>query len=377
MSLDRPGARRPSRWLDAAVVTVCAVALLAIVPFTADIASLATVSGAVAAFLATWFIGGRRTIDGCGRGHLLLLAVMVAVCAVGALVSPAFAIFQGIAFPIAWMATRGLRSATAWNVAVAVAIGVGYALHTSVVEALAVEGISLAFSMAMGVWITRIEETSAGRQDLIDRLTATQEQVAALHHEAGTIAERERLARELHDTFTQSLTGIVMLAERARARHPDDDSLSVLEDAARQAMTEARGLVTAGAPVPLDGGLRGALGTLAERFERETGLQVEVRVATEVPRDLEVVLLRCAQEGLANVRKHAHAASVVLLVAMEAGRAVLTVTDDGRGPTTGDGFGLAGMRDRLALVDGDVALGAAPGRGAALTVRVPVPAVIA
>jgi signal transduction histidine kinase len=104
---------------------------------------------------------------------------------------------------------------------------------------------------------------------------------------------------------------------------------------------------------------------------------VTVDVQADVPRDLEVVLLRCAQEGLANVRKHAAARTVALRVAEEGGRAVLTVTDDGTGPGDGSGFGIPGMRDRLAVVAGDLALDAGAGGGSVLTVRVPVPEVAA
>lgn len=233
------------------------------------------------------------------------------------------------------------------------------------------QGLSFAFSVAMGAWITRIEHPSTERQAVVDRLTAAQAQIAAPNREAGTVAERERLARELHDTLAQSLAGVVMLAERARAAHPGDALLPALEDAARRALGEARGLVTGAAGVPIDGGLAAALDVLAGRFRRETGLAVDVDVSAEVAREAEVVLLRCAQEGLADVRKHAAARSVALRVLEAPEGAVMTVADDGGGPGDGVGFGIAGMRDRLALVGGTVALDPAPGGGAVLTVRVP------
>jgi len=115
---------------------------------------------------------------------------------------------------------------------------------------------------------------------------------------------------------------------------------------------------------------------LADRFTRETGVAVEAAVQADVPRTLEVVLLRCAQEGLANVRKHAGARRVELEVTAEAGAAVLTVTDDGAGLPAeheGRGFGVAGMRDRVALVGGSLDLRDHAGGGARLTVRIPLP----
>ena len=363
---------RPSalgRGYDAAAVAV-PVVVLGIVAATSGAASVPLTAGSLAVFVIGWFAFGRRTLDG-RRGWLAFCLLLVAVCAAGALGSPAFAVFQVIAFPLAWSVPTGLRVALAVNVAVTLAVGFGYALGTSVLEAVAVQAISLAFSLAMGSWISSIERRSEGRQVLIDRLTAAQEQVAALSRDAGVLAERERLARELHDTLTQSLTGIVMMAARAGARHPDDAALGVLEDAARQAMAEARVLVAETAGVPLEGGLVVALETLAARLGREAGLEVEVDVHIEVPRGLEVVLLRCAQEGLSNVRKHAGARRVHVQVIGTDGDAVLTVADDGRGPGDGAGFGLGGMRDRAALVGGSAELAAATRGGSVLTVRVP------
>lgn len=365
-------AARPARSgpaLDAAVVAVV-IAVLGITVPGSGAGEAFVLGGTLAVVVVTWFTAGRHALDG-GRTWPAVAAVLIGAGLVGTLVDPAFATFQIIAFPIAWLITPGFRSAVVLNALIALAIGVGYAISASVPLALATEGLSLAFSLAMGMWITRIQTRSEERQRLIDRLTATQQQLSALSREAGAVAERERLARELHDTLTQSLTGIVMLAERARSRHPADQALSVLEESARQAMTEARGLVAASAGVPLEGGLEAALQTLADRFQREAGLAVQVSVTVEVPRGSEVVLLRCAQEGLSNVRKHADARSVAVDVRPEGSEAVLTVVDDGRGPGHGRGFGLAGMRDRLALVGGEARLEAAPGAGSRLTVRVP------
>ena len=101
---------------------------------------------------------------------------------------------------------------------------------------------------------------------------------------------------------------------------------------------------------------------------------VEAEVAG-LDRELEVVLLRCAQEGLANVRKHARASTVSIAVAWNDGQVVLDVRDDGVGPGTAvpgeGGFGLAGMRDRVALVGGRIEFGAGDGGGTVLRVVVP------
>src|SRR5690606_3736963 len=144
---------------------------------------------------------------------------------------------------------------------------------------------------------------------------AAQDELAALHRDAGVTDERARMSREVHDTVAQSLTGLVLLAQRARREQGagalDAETLELIETGARDALAETRALVAAAAPVELaQGGLPDALRHLAERFERETHISVTVSAQVEAPleRDIEVVLLRCAQEGLANVRKHAQAA---------------------------------------------------------------------
>ncbi len=369
-------APRESRWWHLGVLGVSIVTGL-IVTLTFPPPAPLVAWTALAVFVIAWFAFGRRTFDG-GRGWLPFTVVIVAVALAGSAVDPAFATWQTVAFALVWSITPGLRSAVIANVSLALGMGTGYAISSgSALEALVVESLSLGFSLVMGVWITRIATLSEQRRALAEQLQAAQHEVGALSRETGAAAERERLARELHDTIAQSLTGIVMLAERAGRRHPGDPDLAVLEETAREALTETRGLVAAGAPLPLEGGLRGAVSVLADRFTRETGVAVDASVHADVPRALEVVLLRCAQEGLANVRKHAAARRVELVVTAEAGDAVLTLTDDGAGLPAEfgrHGFGVAGMRDRVALVGGSLDLRDHADGGARLTVRIPLPA---
>jgi signal transduction histidine kinase len=162
----------------------------------------------------------------------------------------------------------------------------------------------------------------------------------------------------------------VLLAQRARRAQAsgtlDDETLELIETGARDALAETRALVAAAAPVELaQGGIADALQRLAERFERETRVRVSVTTSLEAPldRDAEVVLLRCAQEGLANVRKHSAAASARVSLVAAAGGARLTVTDDGRGfpAEARSGFGLTGLRDRLALAGGTLEIDGTPG----------------
>jgi signal transduction histidine kinase len=190
------------------------------------------------------------------------------------------------------------------------------------------------------------------------------------------------MSADIHDTVAQDLTGVVMLAQRGRRElrgggtEALDATLALLEDSARDALTQTRAIVAATAPVELTDGLGRALGRLGARMARETGIPVEVRDDPDVgpvDRDAEVVLLRCAQEGLANVRRHAGASAVELVLARDGADVVLAIRDDGRGfdpdrPT--GGYGIDGMRRRLAAAAGrlDVASGA---DGTVLTARIP------
>lgn len=323
--------------------------------------------GAVALFLLAWLTLSRSAVEGNGPAIALTAALIVAA-GVGTAADANFAIFQCIAFPLIWMLARGTREAIIANVVAALAVGIGFRLSISpepeAVPSIALSVLlSLAFSIALGLWITRIATQSEKRQALISELEATRERLAAVSRDAGAIAERERLARDIHDTIAQDLTGLVMLAQQARGESDAsrrNGLLEQLETAARDALSETRSLVAAGSPTSLDAGLPAALDRLAARFRRESGIAVTVECdEADLDRDSEVVVLRCTQEALSNVRRHSGASRVLVTLA----GTTLVVGDDGHGidpaaPTTG--FGLSGMRDRLSLAGGrlDIATGA-------------------
>ncbi|MEO6117264.1 MAG: sensor histidine kinase [Pseudolysinimonas sp.] len=336
-------------------------------------------------FLATWITAARPPEEGTPRA-VLLLVVTIAVAGALTAVDTSLAFFQAFAFPAAWTLLATARRSILASGALCVVEVAGFLIRLgihpeSIVIAVAIEGVSFVFAVAMGLWITRIADLSNERQRLLDELTAAQQQLEVLHRDAGATGERERLARELHDTIAQSLTGQVLLAQRARREFAagalSDDTLELLETNSRETLAETRTLVAAGARVELPGGgLLAALQQLATRLERESGITVAVSSTLgeiELPRDTEVVLLRCAQEGLANVRKHAGAHEVRVAVSAIGGSACLTVIDDGHGfnaERVASGFGLSGLRDRLGLVGGDLSIDGTAG-ATTLTARLP------
>ena len=252
------------------------------------------------------------------------------------------------------------------------ALGVGavafFVHHESLAAALAESVIALGFAVLFGFWVHSIIDQSVGRRAVITELERTREELAAVSHRAGVLAERERLAREIHDTLAQGFTSVVVLLELAESEVDTDPAaarkrLAAARETARQNLAESRALVAALTPVDLQvSPLPEAIGRLVDRFGVETGLPARLTVtggSPPLPANTEVVLLRAAQEALANVRKHAGAGRVE--VSLDG--AVLVVADDGAGfdpaaPT--GGYGLAGMRRRVAEIGGTVSIASGP-----------------
>jgi signal transduction histidine kinase len=290
------------------------------------------------------------------------------------------ALDQTALYPLLWILSSGTRSAVIRSATLAIGIALATGLGSSDWVSAAVNALlAFAFTVAIGLWITRIQQYGVERDRLLTELRAAQEEVSLLERQAGITEERARIAREIHDTIAQSLTGLVMTAQRAStnaARSPESlgPTLTLMENLATEALTEARTLVAAYTPVTVSGGLLATLAALAERFSAETGVVVTVSgEALGVDREAEVVLLRCAQEALANVRKHAKAHHVQIVLDTTDDGASLTVTDDGIGiaERNGGGYGLAGMAERVRLAGGSLTVGSGETGGTAVQVRLP------
>lgn len=313
-------------------------------------------------------------------GSATIQALLITLLAAGVVLEPNMLLLQTLVLPLLWMTSRSTLQAILVTIGNGVVLALAYAAWGGwVADAFAggflTAGLSTAFSLALGLWITRIAEWGTERQTLLAELTAAQAGLGTASREAGAMEERARLARDVHDTIAQSLTSIVMLAERARL-DGSPAAVGLIEDAAREALLEARALVAVTSPAPSADSLGDALRRLGDRFARETGMRVEVAASdATLARDVQVVLLRCAQEGLANVRKHSGAAAARITL-LTADAAELRIRDDGRGlggVSIDDdrGFGLAGMRERVALVGGTLTVTDGDSPGTDLTVRIP------
>ena len=240
----------------------------------------------------------------------------------------------------------------------------------------------------------KVTEQNEERRLALARLEVALEENAGLHaqlltqaREAGVLDERHRMAREIHDTIAQGLTGIITQLEAAdHAKDRPEERDRHLENAkrlARQSLSEARRSVEASMPAALESEtLPDALGVVARDWSELNGIPVEVTISGEViglHPEIEVALLRTAQEALANVAKHAGATRAWLTLTFMGDVVTLDVRDDGagfavadeRGTGEGSGFGLTGMRQRIARVAGSLAIESEPGAGTAISARVP------
>jgi signal transduction histidine kinase len=376
-----------SRWWTIAVIATAVVLSVLVLVEQPSVPRMAGAIGTAVAIVVVWLVLGRRALADRRFGVVVAIAFIV-LTSVSVGFEPSMATLQCISFPVIWTVLDRTRTAIIGNVCLALGVAAGFFFTLgATLGALAlgatIEGLSLVFSLGLGLWITGISEKSAERKLLIDKLEAAQEELALLSRDAGAASERERLAREIHDTIAQDLTGLVLTAQRGLRELDAGNAdaarkqLDVLEENARNALTETRALVASGAAVGVDGGgLATALRRLAERFERETGIIVSVEAddTAALDRDREVVLLRCAQEALANVRKHSSADAAALTLAMRDNEVSLSISDDGSGFNTdapSSGFGLAGLRKRLTLVRGNLDVTASPGGGTRLVATLP------
>lgn len=378
-----------SRWWDA-VVPIVAAAIVAPVLILSDLDVLgrALVAASAALLIVAYFGFGRRLRRGGSTPLAVVFVILLAISiGVGVAAAPFMAMLQTLAYPLVWVSVDTRRGGVLGSVAIGFGVFIGFVAHggftiESLWEGILSGGLAVVFATALGLWISSIAEYGEERARLVTELTEAQSQVEALSRDRGAAEERERIARDIHDTLAQTLAGLVLLSERAGRQARDGrtdaaaEAIATIEQTAREALAESRALVARMAAVPADDALAAAIERLAARFRAEVGLAIDVEVAAgvDLDREQQVVLLRCLQEALANVRKHARATLVVVTVAPHGEGIGMTVRDDGVGfdPSAArTGFGLDGISDRATLAGGSVEVDSVPGRGSVLTILLP------
>ncbi|MFW6776007.1 sensor histidine kinase [Nocardioides sp. CPCC 205120] len=234
-----------------------------------------------------------------------------------------------------------------------------------------------------GEQVTELARLNAELSAALRRNVELSEQVAAVARESGVQAERQRLAREIHDTVAQGLAGVVT---QLQAAEDDPDPTSAArhraraEQLARESLAEARRSVQALAPATLeDSTLPAALDGLVSRWSATHDVAAGLVISGE-PRalhpEVEATVVRVAQEALANVGRHARAGRVGVTLTYTDTEVIVDVRDDGVGfvvdaerpPTS---FGLRGMRQRAERVAGRLDVESEPGGGTAVSAQLP------
>ncbi|MCJ1697947.1 sensor histidine kinase [Rathayibacter caricis] len=239
-------------------------------------------------------------------------------------------------------------------------------------------------ALLIGLGYQALAREAEQREALVRELLATRGQLAATEHESGVLAERARLAREIHDTLAQGLSSIQMLlhaAERADPDRPGVEHIRLARETAAGNLAEARRFIRELTPPQLDDQTLGAaLRRLARTHWATEGLDVQVRVSDTItlPMHLQTALLRIAQGAIANVIQHAHATTATITIATADDQLRFTVADNGTGfdpqhdstekAEKSDSFGLRATAERVLQLGGTLTIDSAPGHGTTLTV---------
>jgi len=322
------------------------------------------------------------------RPHVYLSVLVVALGGLAYLRGNYAALFM-VTLPHYWMFGRTPRASMAFLGLATAGTLIGSVLRQDgwtvefFSETLVSTLIVVAVGVLIGLWAHSVVAQSEERARLIDELERTQAELSEAHQRQGAADERERMARDIHDTLAQGFASIIVLAEAARAGLDSGTARSAqqlrsIESTARENLAEARELVgSARGPGPgqvAAGSVAQTLRRTVDRFAEDTGLTVDADLEDlECDQQTRIALLRCTQESLANIRKHAAATAVGVVLGVGPDAVELEITDDGRGFRVDEasGFGLDGMRRRLAELGGELTVTSSPGDGTRLLAVLP------
>ena len=321
------------------------------------------------------------------RGCVIYLCGAFAIFAAASFVFPGTGFLMFALVPQCFMllALRPAFTAVIGMTMVLAGANLAYSgVNAPTVASISIFGVlTIVFACLFGSYMDRIIGQSRQRANLIEELERTRAELVELSRERGTLAERQRLAGEIHDTLAQGFTSVILLVQAAQAALERGDlgsargSLALAEPAAREGLAEARSLIGALSPLPLQGAslasaIERVCADLGPRFGFSANLEVVGQVR-ELSNNAEIVLLRASQEALVNVGRHAKATSACVTLTFAEQATSLEVADDGVGFDTAApaGFGLSQLRSRVAELGGSAEVTAV--RGIGTTVRVLLP----
>lgn len=390
----RPSDRVDDRWFGdwigySAAATLAAVVLVLANPYTGVVRTFTAAGLILALFPFYWFVArpSRAGVRSNTWRAWLYVGLSTAVYFVAYGLNNWSNVALFVLSPQFFLMLSAVPAAIAIVVLNLGGVGVRWLLGDlapgDVASTLGMTVLVIAVSIYFSNRITAVTKESRERGLLIDRLREQQREIAALSEQQGAAAERERIAREMHDTLAQGFTSIVTLGHAVQGELEADPvsarrHVELMTETAQENLQESRRIIAALTPGRLaDSTLDQALARVAARFGDETGVPVGFTVhGTPRPASpaVEVVALRVFQEALANVRKHAAARAVEASLGYEQGGLRLSVRDDGRGfdpAAPRRGYGIDGMSSRVREAGGTFDLKSGDGRGTRLAVLLP------
>ena len=321
------------------------------------------------AFLAVYAAGATRRL----RGGWWLAALTALWVALMVLAPDAAYLAFGLFFLYLHLLPRR------WGVLAVAAATVVAVVGTAMHRGWSVAGvvgpvIGACVAVAIGLGYRALYREAVERDRLIDELTRTRAELAEQERAAGSLAERERLAREIHDTVAQDLSSIQMLlhaVERADPGHPARDRIRLARETAADSLAETRQLIGDLTPAVLDGqSLADALARICTQARSDTFDTIAVVVGDPVrlPMPVEAALVRIAQGAVSNVVRHAQSSRMAVTLTYYEDAVRLDVVDDGIGfdvelldREPSKAFGLNSIRRRVELLDGSMSVESEPG----------------
>ncbi|MFF2675794.1 sensor histidine kinase [Arthrobacter koreensis] len=395
----------------ALLLAVAVGRMLLMAPLSWNSAAALLLSAVLAAVYVVGTVAEKRASDGVRRRRglrfdperhgLAWLGVVTGLWALLLLLSPDF---SWLAFPLFFLQLHllPLRPALLTVAVTTAAVVAAQWAHAQEFHAAMLLGplIGAAFAVIMALAYQALYAEVTSQGEALDELRRTRAELARSQREQGVLEERERLAREIHDTLAQGLASIVLMSRSAREALNSGNletvwgRLDTVEDTAAENLSEARRFVR-DLREPED-----ARGSLPERLARACQ-SVQERAAAQgrqlacsfrlegdpvpMPAPYEVAVLRAVQATLANVLQHADASRAVVTLAFLGGDITLDIFDDGRGfdvdaerarsgpRRDGTGYGLISIADRIAALGGSLDVESAPGEGTAVGIRLPLP----
>lgn len=364
------------RGLDVLVMTLAAVVGLRAVLLSER--HVLPVLALAAAFVVLYAWRSRMT---AARGRAVLLMLLVADWA-GLLLLDADAAYVSLGLFLVFLTELGLVPALACVAALTVAdAGVGF-VREGTAEVFLAPALGAVLSVLLGAGYRVLFDVTQSQDELIGALRRTRAELAESERAAGQAMERQRVAREIHDTVAQGLSSIQLLLHAAEAEHLPARATSrvrLARETAATSLVEARRIVDELAPADLTGSsLAAALERVCDRAVADVRFMVDGESRT-ISTPTEAALVRVTQSALANVEQHAGpGARAVVTLSWGGGRVRLDIVDDGRGfdtsvlaSATERSFGLETMTNRVEELGGEWSLESEPGH-TAISVSFPV-----